>query len=32
VNDIFSQFRAAADDLQAQRDALWKQYEKEIET
>ena len=32
VNDIFSQFRAAADDLQAQGDALWKQYEKEIET
>ena len=32
VNEIFEAIRNGADDLRARGDALWKQYEKEIET
>ena len=32
VNEIFEEFRNSADDLRARGDALWKDYEKELET
>jgi hypothetical protein len=32
INEIFEAIRNGADDLRAQGDALWKQYEREIET
>jgi hypothetical protein len=32
VNEIFEAIRNGADDLQAQGDALWKEFEKEMET